>query len=283
MTFVACLVRLVARSLGSVAVQLGRTANALNGLLPALLPPAQLNALTRNHYQKHLSRAPVRMNFELEPHDLQAWEDDMLTRYAAKPGLLLVMGCGFGREAIAIARRGFSVVGIDWNAAAVRAATAVATAEDLPARFHLADYVKLPYAEAVFDYALLSATMYSVIPGMEQRQAWLKDLRRVLKPDGFVLLSFISIPLGRQPSRLGAIRRRFTRLLARVPGANRSYQDGDECPQDHFFHFFRDEAELRQEMEGAGAVIRELNLNRNFAVLAYPPPGEPPVNEHDRH
>jgi ubiquinone/menaquinone biosynthesis C-methylase UbiE len=186
-----------------------------------------------------------------------------------KPGLMLIMGCGRGREAIAIARRGISVVGVDSNRAAVQTAQRLAKISGVPARFHLADYLVLPYVSLVFDYAILSATMYSVIPGMAQRQAWLNDLCRVLKPEGLLILSFAEEHWGNQRSRLGRLLVRLTTILARLPGGNHGYQVGDTCGHGHFMHTFQDEEEIRRELDGAGALIRELDWTRGFAVVDF--------------
>lgn len=269
MTFIARLTHLVTQSLYFVAGQLNRLASAFGGLLPALLAPAQLNALTRKVYEKQYTSGLIERSIGFEGQDLLPWENDALNRHAAKPGLMLVMGCGLGREAIAIARRGLSVVGVDSNAVAVQTAQRRAKASGVPARFHLTDYLMLPYASQVFDYAFLSATMYSVIPGMAQRQAWLNDLRRILKPEGILILSFTGELLGNQRSRLGALRICLTTTLARLPGANPGYQVGDACGGGHFMHFFQREEELREELDGAGALIRELDWARRFAVVDF--------------
>jgi len=55
--------------------------------------------------------------------------------------------------------------------------------------------------------------------------------------------------------------------LVTFPGANKSYEPGDDCAQGHFFHAFQTEDEVRRELIGAGAVIRELNWAEGFALL----------------
>ena len=269
MTLIARLVHLVAQSLYFIAGQLSRLADAFDGLLPALLSPPQLNRLTRKVYAKQYTSDPIPRSIHFEGQELLAWENDVLNRHAMKPGLMLIMGCGLGREAIAIARRGISVVGVDSNRAAVRTAQRLAKASGVPARFNLADYLMLPYASLAFDYALLSATMYSVIPGRAQRKAWLNDLSRILKPEGLLILSFAGERWESQRSRLGTLLVRLTTILARLPGGNHGYQVGDTCGRGHFMHTFQDEEEIRRELESAGALIRELDWIRGFAVVDF--------------
>ena len=131
MTLIARLVHLVAQSLYFVAGQLNRLADAFDGLLPALLSPPQLNRLTRKVYEKQYTSDLIQSSIDFEGQELLAWENDVLNRHAMKPGLMLVMGCGFGREAIAIARRGISVLGVDSSTAAVQTAQRLALEETL--------------------------------------------------------------------------------------------------------------------------------------------------------
>lgn len=67
---------------------------------------------------------------------------------------LLDLGCGMGTFAIEAARRGALATGIDPAAAAVRAATRVAAAEQSPASFIRADAVALPVGSGCCDVVL---------------------------------------------------------------------------------------------------------------------------------
>jgi ubiquinone/menaquinone biosynthesis C-methylase UbiE len=182
---------------------------------------------------------------------------------------MLVLGAGWGREAIAIAQRGVSVVGVEANAIAARSAHQMAKTIGVPAWFLQADLLKLPTDHEWFDCVLLSQQMYSAIAGKSQRQTWLANLRRVLRPNGTVILSFL--PERAQDSRLRTACRRMNRVLVRLPGANLAYQPGDDCYGGHFLHWFQDETEIRSELVDAGARIQELNWARGFAMLTYSP------------
>lgn len=271
MTLVAFFVRLLARILEWVGSLFTRLSIVLSSIFPVLFSPAQLTRLTQRHYLLNYSEAFVTQGLDmldayLEPHEL-----DLMDRHDVHTGRMLVMGAGYGREAVALARRGLTVVGADTNYAALRLAIRMAESAKVSARFQQADFLALPYAPASFNYALLSNTMYSAIPGRSQRQAWLKDLGRLLKPKGLLFLSFYSRPPHHQTSRFGAFHARLRILLAKLPGANRDYQMGDEYPGDSFAHFFQSERELREELDGAGAVLRELNWSHGFAVISYTP------------
>jgi hypothetical protein len=119
-----------------------------------------------------------------------------------------------------------------------------------------------------FDFILLSSLMYSAIPGASQRRTWLADLRPLLKPDGLAILSFApdQFPM----SRRRAVCAFLNKFTSKLPGANPTYQPGDDCLGGHFLHVFRDEEKIRTELLEAGVIIRELNWKSGFAVVAYP-------------
>lgn len=107
------------------------------------------------------------------------------------PGLVLVPGCGRGHEAALLAELGFSVVGLDFSAEAIREAR----------RLHGADRPELRWLQAdLLDPAALAAsglgpasldgvlehTCFCAIEP-SQRQAYRHTVIRLLKPGGWLL------------------------------------------------------------------------------------------------
>jgi ubiquinone/menaquinone biosynthesis C-methylase UbiE len=264
MRVVGNLVLLLARKLKALADLFERLSNVANGLLPALLPPAQLSALTREHYAPLYSAAALRL-LDVEDFRLLRWESEVLNRYGITSGLMLILGSGCGREAILVARKGLTVVGVDTNLPALRKSLQLATTLGLRPCFHQADFLQLPYAPASFDYVFLGSTMYSSIPGSQRRRTWLADLCRLARPNGLVILSFC--PAETPVSRRASFCAHVNQWLVKLRGANKSYEPGDDCAQGHFLHAFQTEDEIRRELSGAGAVIRELNWAEGFALL----------------
>jgi SAM-dependent methyltransferase len=260
------LIRLTAQAFERTGGLLQRLALVLNGLLPALLTPDQLIRLTRQHYQRSYSSSAAAPADEPCFWELEPWEREVADRHFFAKGRLLALGVGPGREAFAMARRGLSVVGIDTDATALAAAARAARSLGHSVRFVRADLAHLPFRPASFDSVLLASVMYSAIPGRAQRQMWLRDLFRILAPKGLVALSFLT---EQEPqARMTRLREALARRLARLPGANPTYQPGDTCPQGHFLHAFQTEQEIRQELEEVGVLIRELDSKRGFAVVA---------------
>lgn len=268
MLFIGNLILLLARSFKMVSTNFDRLASFLNGFLPVLFFPDQISARVRTHYRSVYAEIARKADLDWKKDCcLEPIETEILDRYRIHSGKMLVLGSGWGREAIAIAHRGVAVVGMDTNFAAVRTSRELAEAAGVSARFHQANLLELPYACSSFEFALLSSTMYSAIPSVSQRHAWLADLGRLLKPNGLVILSFL--PERPPVPRLRRLSTRLNTTLAKLPGTNTAYQPGDDWVGGHFIHWFKDMDEIRNELHGAGVAILEINWDKGMAVVTY--------------
>lgn len=100
---------------------------------------------------------------------------------------LLDVGCGLGASTVMAADRfGLRVEGVDASAAAIDRARE--RAGDAPVRWTMASLPELPYADASFDAVLAECVLSTV-----ERPAALTELRRVLRPDGTLLLSDVEV------------------------------------------------------------------------------------------
>jgi ubiquinone/menaquinone biosynthesis C-methylase UbiE len=108
-------------------------------------------------------------------------------RLAACPagGDLLDVPCGYGRHAIALARAGYRVVGVDRSRTLL--AEARRRAGDGPPELVEADYRELPFADESFDAALNLFTSLGYL-GDEEDTKVLDQIRRVLRPDGRLVI-----------------------------------------------------------------------------------------------
>mgnify|MGYP001592621185 FL=1 len=260
------LIHFLARASEWAGDRFHQLSNLLNGILPVALSPDEITMLVRHFYR----RAYTDWHDLPNPDDLflEPWEIEVLDRYHIRSGTLLVLGSGVGREPILIAQRGVTTIGVDTNAIAVHLASRAAATLRVRARFLQASFLDLPFAGSSFNYILLPSFMYSAAAGVPGRRAWLQDLRRLLKPDGFVMLSFS------KQHDMHSPRTRFLTslngMLRRLPGSNPSYQVGDDCVGGHFLHGFQSEREIREELLQAGASIKELQWERGFAVVTLP-------------
>lgn len=115
--------------------------------------------------------------------------DQMIARLAPAPGRrVLDIGCGTGAPAVRLARRhDVRVTGISVSSRQVRLANEHATAAGLAERviFHLADAVRLPFADRSFD-AVWAFETFSHVP---DRAAAVREAMRVLRPGGRLAIS----------------------------------------------------------------------------------------------
>jgi SAM-dependent methyltransferase len=116
-----------------------------------------------------------------EPLARPLWEA-MLAAGSVGPGThLLDAGCGAGGASVLAAGRGALVNGLD----AAAALLAIARARVPDADFRLGDLEALPYADGTFD-AIIGA---DVLPYVADPPAALRELRRVCRPGGRVVLA----------------------------------------------------------------------------------------------
>lgn len=101
------------------------------------------------------------------------------------PGaLVLDVGCGWGRHSIALAQRGFRVVGIDPAAAMVASARERAAAAGVTVAFQQAPAARFQTSEP-FDMAIcLFTTLGQISASGENSQGLLTAVHRALKPGG---------------------------------------------------------------------------------------------------
>ncbi|MCS6293206.1 MAG: class I SAM-dependent methyltransferase [Nitrospira sp.] len=266
MQLLAIIVTGCAKFVGTLVRWLAQIHMFLYGILPALLPPDQLGTLIRRYYDRSYAEAGTRIPLTAFSWSLEAWEERVLAQHLSRPDTILILGAGLGRESLALAQRGYRVIGLDIAHGGLLIGTRRAAALNLPVTFIQADFLTLPLQAASVGYILLSGVMYSAVPGHTRRQEWLRSLRTCLAPGGKLVLNFV---IAREPeTALTRTIRRCTGAILSWPGTNQTYQDGDTCTNGHFMHVFRDEEELRAEIAEAGATLIELNWPDGYAVLS---------------
>ena len=94
-------------------------------------------------------------------------------------GTALDLGCGSGQNALKLAERGWSVVGVDWAQHAIELATRSAQAQGLDASFYVGDITTWE-PPAKFD---LVVSTYA-LPGGEDNKRTLHTALKALAPGG---------------------------------------------------------------------------------------------------
>ena len=152
---------------------------------------------------------------------LMPWEVEVVTQCVQPADRVLVIGCGTGRDLLALAEMGFRVTGLEPSARASR----------LPPGYWRERRVNVPIIHGFFEDAPLDTPFdvisfswfcYSYIPDSRRRVAVLEKAARHLAPGGRILISCRS--MGEAPSSRLIDLQRF---VARLSGSDWRLEKGD--------------------------------------------------------
>ena len=116
------------------------------------------------------------------------------TGYAPKAGKLLDLGCGAGNYSIPLAKMGYEVSGVDISQTAISWATENVTTEGISIDLACGDGIKLDdFRDSQFDFIFDGHFLHCIIG--EDRRVLLKNVHRVLRPEGFFLVRSIVWPV----------------------------------------------------------------------------------------
>ena len=117
-------------------------------------------------------------------------------------GRVLDVGRGTGENALYLAERGFSVIGVDLSTRAIDAAKTKGSERKLKVDFRLANALSLDFKNAYFDNAIDSGLFHTF--NDNDRAVFALEIARVLKTDGkYFMLCFSD----KEPTNWGGPRR----------------------------------------------------------------------------
>lgn len=142
-----------------------------------------------NEVAEYLGPAYLRNSFTKGTEQEVAFLVDAL---GLKPGMnVLDVGCGPGRHALALARRGIDVHGVDLSPDFITLAREHAAAESLPATFEVLDVRELAFA-AEFDAAICLCQGGFGLLGGDDEEDVIRLIAAAVRPGGVVALSAFS-------------------------------------------------------------------------------------------
>jgi len=186
---------------------------------------------------------------------LMSWERALYDRFLKPQDRILVVGCGTGRDLIALCKLGYRVEGLDVGPHSIALARRMLEREGLSADLYTApiEAVALP---GRFDVFTFSWFCYGYIPQADTRIGVLRKVKARLNPGGRVLISYVP---AERPSRSLAIG--LTRLVARLTRSDWRPELGDVIGRAagdrhaiHYEHQFW-EGELENEARAAGLKV----------------------------
>ena len=196
------------------------------------------------------------------------WEERLFDTWLRAGDRILLVGCGTGRDLLALLRRGHEVEGLDPAEKALRIAAGRL------ARHGMRATLRCEAAEATsitgpFDAIILSWYCYGYIVGAAARREALTRLRRALAPDGRILIS----DLVDDADNDATLRLRAVRLGARLgggwqlePGDTVWADDAGDFHDEHVFGAAEIEEEARAA--GLGVLKHERGPERGVLVLS---------------
>jgi len=132
------------------------------------------------------SAAWQRRRDEPQHRELVERTADELASVVAPPGPVADLGCGPGAHALALARRGYDVVGVDGSTGMVEVARTRAARDNVQATFDVHDVgAPLPFADATLG-GVLAILVLQHLPDPE---AFIAEIRRCLRPGGHLLIT----------------------------------------------------------------------------------------------
>ncbi len=144
-------------------------------------------------------RARWKATYEQTPYRELPWFDPEPSPQVARavaerflpPGArVLDVGCGAGSNVLYLCRTGLHGFGVDISPGAIQAAQARARDEGLTADFRVGDVLALDFPDGAFE-GVLDNGCFHTLP-VRSRVTYAKEVRRVLRPDGRFVLSWVA-------------------------------------------------------------------------------------------
>jgi SAM-dependent methyltransferase len=130
-----------------------------------------------------------------KPLILHKYENTLIINYCKhKSACILNVGCGAGRETIALHEMGYcNTIGIDCTKELLDVARQQAKDKNLSIEFRLANAGELPFPDGSYDVITLFANIYGHVTPRIVRVNTLREFKRCLKSGGLILLEGTSL------------------------------------------------------------------------------------------
>lgn len=188
---------------------------------------------------------------------LAEWEADFYGTHLEPASRILLVGCGPGRDLIALSERGHCVDGLDIAREALAACRVELQRRGLKARLYDCAVEEAGF-ESRYDAVVFTWFAYGYIPGAAARIQTLQVLRGILRPQGRILITYQ--PRAAGVSRIPSL---FGRLVGRLTGSDWTPEHGDSVellhgraePSLYFEHCFVP-GEVVAEAQAAGLRVQ---------------------------
>lgn len=167
------------------------------------------------------------------------WEQSCIDAHFPTTGRVLIGGVGGGREAFALAARGYSVTAFDCTENLVAAARQLSrTTDTTNVEWLVSKPDEVPAVDRGFGAGIIGWGAYMHIQGRSARQRFLTQFASQLEPGAPILLSFF---VRRGDDRYFKAVRSFSRVTRRIGRWPGSLELGDDIDGSFDHHFARGE------------------------------------------
>ena len=200
---------------------------------------------------------------------LMGWEQGFYLRFLRPGDRVLVVGCGAGRDLVALLNLGYRAEGLDVGPECIARARQVLDQRGLVAPLYTGPIETVELAGR-FDAIIFSWFCYSYIPQSDRRIRTLQRVKDRLNPGGRILISYQVMPKPPHPLPI-----RLAQCVARITGSDWRPEYGDMIQPSwrdrrlaHYEHFFQRGA-LEAEARAAGltVVFHEKSEREGMAAL----------------
>lgn len=127
--------------------------------------------------------------YDDESTGLLSWEDEVYRAFIRPKDRVLLIGCGTGRDLLALRQRGCDVTGLEQSSSLADEARRTLSRHGLPTVV-IAEPIEAYASHDMFDVIVFSPYTYSYILGMTSRVGILARLRERLLPSGRMIISY---------------------------------------------------------------------------------------------
>lgn len=117
-------------------------------------------------------------------------EKILFEKFIPRNAEILELGCGAGRVAFGLAKLGFGkITATDFSPPMIETAREINLRERADIVFSVADATGTPFPDGSFDAAIFAFNGFQMIPRRERRERALREIRRLLRPDGIFIFT----------------------------------------------------------------------------------------------
>lgn len=111
-------------------------------------------------------------------------------KYIKKSDYILDLGCGAGRTTFGLKKLGYNnIIGVDIAENLIDYAKEYCSKNRIKVDFEVGDATNLRFDDNTFDVVIFSYNGMQCIPGIQNRKNVLKEVHRVLKPNGYYIFT----------------------------------------------------------------------------------------------